>query len=509
MARILVVDDEKSIRTTLREFIEEDGHEVLTAEDAEEALSLLGEDSFDIVVTDIILPRVTGVALLDRIRSIGPDVQVVMITGEPNVETAAAAVRAGAFDYLSKPISQNEIRAVIASAVRVKTLADRRAQLEEENRRYQEDLEQEVSRKTDALRASEANYRTLFENSPISLWLEDYSEVKSFLDARRHEMLGDPAGYFEEHPEVVDACIRLVRVDDVNEATLTLHSAESKEQLLGSLEGVLTKRSRREYADQLVLIAEGARSFEKTTVDQTLDGTEKHVALRWVVAPGSEDSLDRVLVSKYDITATVEAEAALHAALQGTIEAIGRTTETRDPYTAGHQRRVTELAVAIAEEMGLDRDRLEGMRAAGLMHDIGKMAVPAEILSKPSALTDMEMALIQTHPRVAYDILESVAFPWPLAQIVLQHHERVDGTGYPQGLRSDETLVEARILAVADTVEAMASHRPYRAALGIDVALAEIEGGKGGRYDPEAADACLCLFREGRFAFEVADPREA
>ena len=199
-------------------------------------------------------------------------------------------------------------------------------------------------------------------------------------------------------------------------------------------------------------------------------------------------------------------EDVLKEALSGTIEAIGLTTETRDPYTAGHQRRVTELAVAIAEELGFDEHRVEAIRAAGLMHDIGKMAVPAEILSKPSALTDMETALIESHPRVAYDILKSVTFPWPVAQIVLQHHERIDGSGYPQGLRGDEILIEARVLAVADTVEAMASHRPYRAALGIYAALKEIEAHRGSRYDPEIVDACLRLFREGRFAFDGEAP---
>ncbi|MBU0595178.1 HD-GYP domain-containing protein, partial [Candidatus Bipolaricaulota bacterium] len=182
----------------------------------------------------------------------------------------------------------------------------------------------------------------------------------------------------------------------------------------------------------------------------------------------------------------------------------GRTTETRDPYTAGHQRRVTELAVSIAEELGLAADMIAGIRAAGLMHDIGKMAVPAEILSKPSSLSATEMLLIQSHPQVAYEILETTAFPWPVADIVLQHQERMDGSGYPRGLSGDDILIEARILAVADTVEAMASHRPYRAALGVDAALEEIESHMGERYDPIVVKACLRLFKEGRFAFTSA-----
>lgn len=163
---------------------------------------------------------------------------------------------------------------------------------------------------------------------------------------------------------------------------------------------------------------------------------------------------------------------------------------------------MTKLAEAIAIELGLDAEVVEGTRAAGLLHDIGKMAIPAEILSKPSQLTEMEMALIRSHPRVAYDILKPVSFPWPLAEIVHQHHERLDGSGYPQGLRGDEILMEARILAVADTVEAMASHRPYRAAVGIDAALEVIEASRGTSYDADVVDVCLSLFREDRFRFE-------
>ena len=151
--------------------------------------------------------------------------------------------------------------------------------------------------------------------------------------------------------------------------------------------------------------------------------------------------------------------------------------------------------------MGLNPTSIEGTRVAGLMHDIGKLAIPAEILSKPRELSTIERSLMEAHPQAAHDILQTVIFQWPIAQIVLQHHERIDGSGYPQGLSKDEILIEARILAVADTVEAMASHRPYRAALGIEHALREIEGNREIKFDPEVVDACLCLFRRGEFTF--------
>jgi len=189
----------------------------------------------------------------------------------------------------------------------------------------------------------------------------------------------------------------------------------------------------------------------------------------------------------------------LEKAIDGIIEAMGLTVEIRDPYTAGHQRRVAEIAHAIAIEMGLPKQQTEGVRMAGVIHDIGKMAVPAEILSKPGKITEYEFGIIKSHPEVGYNILKKIDFPWPIAQIVYQHHERMDGSGYPQGLSGKDILLEARIMAVADVVEAMASHRPYRPALGIDIALEEISKNRGVFYDPEVADACLKIFKEEKF----------
>lgn len=191
--------------------------------------------------------------------------------------------------------------------------------------------------------------------------------------------------------------------------------------------------------------------------------------------------------------------------LEGTVQALAATTERRDPYTAGHQQRVTRLACAIAQEMGLPEEEIEGIRVTGTLHDIGKISVPAEILNKPGRLTEMEMTLIKTHPQVGHEILKTVEFPWPVAQIVLQHHERMDGSEYPSGLSGEEILPEARILAVADVVEAMSSHRPYRPALGKDKALEEISRNRGVLYDSNVVDACLKVFTEKGFKFERGD----
>jgi PAS domain S-box-containing protein len=186
----------------------------------------------------------------------------------------------------------------------------------------------------------------------------------------------------------------------------------------------------------------------------------------------------------------------LQTAFMSTVEVATTLSEMRDPYTAGHERHVGEIAMAIGAELGLDERRIEGLRVAGFLHDIGKITIPAEILSKPGRLSPIEYQLIKGHPQSGYDVLKDVKFPWPVAEVALQHHERMDGSGYPQGLKGEAILLEARIMAVADVMEAMSAHRPYRPGLGIDKALAEIERGRGSAYDPVVADACLRLFRE-------------
>lgn len=189
-------------------------------------------------------------------------------------------------------------------------------------------------------------------------------------------------------------------------------------------------------------------------------------------------------------------------ALEGIIQAVAVTMETRDPYTAGHQRRTADLACAMGSIMGLDDFKIEGIRLAATIHDIGKISVPAELLAKPTRLSDIEMELIRFHVKAGYEILKGIDFPWPVARILLQHHERMDGSGYPNGLRGGDIQFEARIMAVADVVEAMASNRPYRSALGIDAALGEIRKNSGRFYEPAVVDACLALFNEKKFAFK-------
>ena len=183
--------------------------------------------------------------------------------------------------------------------------------------------------------------------------------------------------------------------------------------------------------------------------------------------------------------------------MEATIRTIAKTVEVRDPYTAGHQLRVSWLAVAIAQKMGLDQENIKAIQLASVIHDLGKIQVPAEILSNPGKLSEIEFQMVKSHPSVGYELLKNIEFPWPLADIILQHHEKMDGSGYPLGLKGEQISIEGRIISVADTVEAMSSHRPYRPAQGIESALNQIKADRAALYDADVVDACLMLFKEG------------
>ncbi|MDD5454161.1 MAG: HD domain-containing protein [Candidatus Ratteibacteria bacterium] len=231
-----------------------------------------------------------------------------------------------------------------------------------------------------------------------------------------------------------------------------------------------------------------------------------------VVATALKDNKGKViniLITEHDVTEhnhiktlLDESSIKLQHILTETINAIAMTIEKRDMFTAGHQRRVAELASAIAREMNLPKDKIMGVYMSGLLHDIGKINIPAELLMKPSKLTELEFKLIKNHPQITYDILKDIEFPWPIAQISLQHHERMDGSGYPNGLKNEDIILESRILAVADVVEAMSSARPYRPALGIEEALKEISGKKALLYDADVVDTCVKLFKKKGFKFK-------
>ena len=309
---------------------------------------------------------------------------------------------------------------------------------------------------------------------------------------------------------IADSLILLDRegnIATVNKATLDL-SGYGKDELKGKSVEIFFRE--KDFKSTLL-----DRAIKKETIRNYEFGFKTKTGDNIPVIFSSSTIIDKaggmagiVCIIK-DITERKKAEQKLQQTYQklkktmdATIDTMSRIIEVKDPYTSGHQHRVCQLAVPLARELGLPKDKIEGIRIASLIHDIGKIGLPAEILSKPAKLIDIEFNLIKEHSQIGYDILKSIDFSYPIAQIVLQHHERLNGSGYPNNVKGNKILLEARILGVADVVEAMSSHRPYRPALGIDKALEEISKNKGILYDSEVVDVCLKLFKEKGFKFE-------
>ncbi|MDD5723175.1 MAG: PAS domain S-box protein [Syntrophales bacterium] len=350
------------------------------------------------------------------------------------------------------------------------------------------ELEQSVaeSRLTErALRESEAKFRFLSENMADVAFMVDMDLRTTYVSPSVERILGFT-------PEERKA----QRVEE-----------QMSPQALQLVFETLTEETGREKEED----ADPDRSHTLVLDYYHKDGSIKSLETNIRGIRDSKGALTGFYGVSRDITERKKAEEdrnksleSLRRTLGATIQVMVSTVETRDPRTAGHQTRSAGLARAIAEEMKLSQEKIEGIRIAGSIHDIGKLAVPAEILSKPAKLSELEFSLVKEHPRKGYEILKNVDYSWSLAEAVYQHHERMDGSGYPRNLKGDDILMEARILAVADVVEAMASHRPYRAALGINAALEEIEKNRGTLYDNDVVGACLRLFREKGYQLQDA-----
>ncbi len=317
--------------------------------------------------------------------------------------------------------------------------------------------------------ATDGDYRRIFDEIDDGYWEIDLNGVHTFCNAAMGQIVGYPPGELvgKNYRELMDAA-----------------TAENLKRLFGDL-----YRTGSSMKPTMYEIMKKDREVREVEISASLirspEGTP--TGFRGII----RDITDRG--RKHDLE---ESFKTIRKALGQTVQALSLALEVRDPYTAGHHRRVADLARAIASVMGLSRDRIDGIRIAGSIHDIGKISVPAEILSKPGVLTDIEFKLIKTHTQMGYDIVKDIDFPWPVAMTVFQHHERMNGSGYPAGISGKKIIPEARIMAVADVVEAMASHRPYRRAIGTERALDEIHSNRGVLYDGDAVDACIILFRE-------------
>lgn len=265
---------------------------------------------------------------------------------------------------------------------------------------------------------------------------------------------------------------------------------------------LLKSDSQEKYGKELTLLCEDGEqipvyfSISKPTI-----AGHPHISCVLSTDLTEQKQIEEIVASKKAALIAIEASNLLQQSLEESIKAIASTVESRDQYTAGHMRRVGMLSMAIAGAMGLSKDTMRGIELASAIHDVGKIAIPVEILVKPGKLTNVEYMLVQTHVDAGYDIVKNIQFTWPVAEMIHQHHERMDGSGYPRGLKGDEILLGARIIAVADVVEAMSMNRPYRVVLGLDAAIEEIKQGRGRLYDPEVVDACVGLFANKKFSF--------
>ncbi len=413
-------------------------------------IAALGAFKPDIIISDYVLPGFDGMTAMRLAQEALPDTPFIILTGSMNEETAVECMKAGAWDYVIKERMKRLGPAVTAALEQGKMRRERAAALK-------------------ALMDSEARYRAVVEalEDPVCRWLPD--TTLTFANRTYLDLFGLGPG-------------------EVGRRRWLDFVPPGEREEVAARYRDLVENPRRFTYEHRVFITGGEERIFYWTDTPLFDPEGRLTEFQSVGRDVTERTRHRAELMRLNER--------LQRALEGTILAITAAVEVRDPYTAGHQRRTAKLAVDIAREMDLPETVVHGLSLAAEIHDLGKIAVPSEILAKPTRLTETEFALIKTHCESGYRILKDVPFDYPVAEIVYEHHERLDGSGYPRGLRGDETLLESRILAVADVVEAMSSFRPYRPPLGIEAALDEIERKKGILYDGAAVEACLRLFRE-------------
>jgi PAS domain S-box-containing protein/putative nucleotidyltransferase with HDIG domain len=466
--RVLMVEDSEDDVLLMIRALKQGGCDPVY-EQVEDALSMrkaLEKGSWDIILCDYQMPQFDGLAAIALLKETGIDIPLIIVSGVIGEETAVACMRSGAQDYVMKGNLSRLVPAI-------------ERELKEAESRIQRRQAEE------ALKESENKYRLLAENVNDVIFALDMNLNYTYVSPSVKFLRGyEPEEVLKHSPH----------------KTLTPSSWDQAVRTLSEVME-LEKSGHREIQEYRSLELEMWRKDGTTVwteVKFSFLRDENHQAVG--ILGVTRDITERKQADK-DLKETLES---LRKAVGATIQAMVSAVEARDPYTSGHQIRSANLARAIATEMGLPREKIEGVRMAGSIHDIGKLSIPAEILSKPTKLTNIEFSLIKEHSQKGYEMLKDVESPWPLAEIVYQHHERMDGTGYPRNLIGEDILTEARILAVADVVESMASHRPYRPAIGIKAALEEIEKNKGILYDDAVADACLRLFRDKGFQLELA-----
>jgi PAS domain S-box-containing protein len=451
--KILVVEDESISAAGVIEMLKSFGYSTIgPVPTGEEAIEKCAIKKPDIVFMDIHLKGVIdGIAAATEIKT-RFQIPVIYITAHSDIGTIERVKRTEPYGYILKPFSERDLFLTVEIAVN-KILTERQT-----NKR-------------------EKWFSTILKSIGDGVIVTDDSGNVVYMNTAAESM----TGYSQTEAQKNDL-----------KSIFRILSSENK------------KKKNQESIDQ----SGKMQRILSSTVLESKNGKRHNIEYNVASINDAEKILSGGVLVFRDITERQQAQDAvqntvtmLRKAMSGTIEAMALTVETRDPYTAGHQRRVTDLARAVAEKIGLPLEQIDGIRMAGVIHDLGKISVPAEILSKPGKLSEIEFNLIKIHPQVGYDILKNIDFSWPVANIIYQHHERIDGSGYPNRLSAKEILIEAKIIAVADVVEAMASHRPYRASLGMERAIDEVVQKRGIFYDADVVDACRVVVKEQNFVF--------
>jgi PAS domain S-box-containing protein len=458
--RVLMIEDSEDDALLLLRTLKKNGYEpeAERVQTAEELAYALRNQRWDIILCDFHLPRFSGIDAIALLKKMDIDVPLIIVSGAIGEEMALNCIHLGAADYIMKG-NLSRLGMAIARVLEKRDLQIKQKQDEE------------------ALRRSEEKYRTILDSIGDGYYETDLAGNFTFFNDALCRIWNYPK------EELIGMNSRVYADQETSRKIYLAHKNTYQTGSPGRL------------IDYEIICKDGVRKHIQSSFTLLRDATGQAIGFRGLVRDITElkkleherqESLDR-----------------LRKSLGATVRAMSLTVETRDPYTAGHQRRVADLAYAIAMEMKLDENLSDGLRMAGAIHDLGKLSIPAEILTKPTKLTHIEFEIVKTHSQAGYDILKDIDFPWPIARIVLEHHERINGSGYPRHLKKDEILLESKILTVADVVEAMASHRPYRPSLGIAPALQEIAKNKEILYDADIVNICLKLFEEKRFRFEI------
>ena len=533
--RILLAEDSRSQAKILAETLERNGYVVTLAEDGLTGLYKLMESKPQLVISDVWMPRMNGYEFCRTLKNDHDlrNIPVILLTSMSDVEDIVKGLEAGADYYITKPYDKNILLAKVAmilSGAVPKSTGDAKMPVEIKTNGKAHSVFLEPQKVVNFLLSTYENL--LFQNRDLTQTKIELKKLNDHLEERVREKTGYLEKEIAERKKIQDALTESERryrgifenavegifqstpegrFVNMNPAYVRMLGYESLQEMLEGIDDISTQYyvepGDRDHFMKALELQGVIREFEARVY-------KKDGSIIWtsVNASAVKDGKGNILYYEgivEDITESKKTEDALKKSfehlrktLDGTVKALATTIEMRDPYTAGHQRRVAQLACAITKEMGFPEDVLEGMQVMGFLHDIGKIVVPAEILSKPGALNDLEFNMIKAHAQVGYNILKGIEFPWPVNDVVLQHHERLNGSGYPQGLTKENIIIEARVLAVADVVESMASHRPYRPALGIDKALEEIVQKKGVLYDEDVVDACVRLFTGRGFKLE-------